>query len=312
MNRTLQSWPYPRHEDFEAPLKQAAADWFSAKKYPVRRGKPYILDSRKNWHLNIIVPEVADHIEREISARKQQFALHKWVHHGLSSQALLFNLVGPLVVDDDFAPLRDALAQMPQSLPALPWSATFEFEDREVFNEKQRQPTSVDLVIEGKGGSAPFIECKFIEREFGGCSVYADGDCPGANPIKPSRDYSSCYLHCIGRKYWDLMDEYGLVAGPILTDSQCILANHYQFFRELLFALEHDGQFVLLHDERSPTFCFHGPHGDYGLMPPLLQMLPDDIRRRVGIVSIQRVVEHVKASGRHQWVGEFEAKYDMG
>jgi hypothetical protein len=309
------AWPWPLHDEFEARLQKAASHWFAARGYPVRRRQPYILDSRKNWHRNIIVPEVAEHIERQISVRKQVgrgFALHKWVHHGLSSQALLFNLVGPLVVHDDFAPLREALAQVPQSLPAQPWSATFEFENRKVFNEKQRQPTSVDLVIEGTRGSPPFIECKFVETEFGGCSVYEDGDCPGANPANPSRDYSSCYLHQIGRHYWDLMEDHGLVAGPILADPQCILANHYQFFRELLLALDSGGQFILLHDERNPTFCFHGPHGNYGLMPLLLQMLPDDIRRRVGIVSIQRVVQCVKASGRHGWVGEFEAKYGMG
>jgi hypothetical protein len=314
MNGTLRSWPHPRHSDFNAPLKEAAARWFRAKGYPTRRRQPYILDSRKNWHRNIIVPVVADYIEREMSARKQLgqgFALHKWVHHGLSSQALLFNLIGPLVVFDDFAPLREALAEMPQSLPALPWSATFEFENRKIFNEKQRQPTSVDLVIRGTGGLPPFIECKFVEAEFGGCSVYEDGDCPGANPANPSRDYSSCYLHFIERQYWDLMDKHGLVAGPILSDSQCILANHYQFFRELLLALESGGQFVLLHDERSPTFCFHGPQGDYGLMPLLLQMLPVDVRRRVGIVGIQRVAEHIKASGRHPWIGQFEAKYAL-
>jgi hypothetical protein len=311
MNRTLQSWPYPRHKDFEPPLKKAAARWFAGRGYPARRRQPHILDSRKNWHRNIIVPEVAEHIERQISVRKQlgqAFALHKWVHHGLSSQALLFNLVGPLVVYDDFAPLREALAQIPQPLPALPWSATFEFENRKIFNEKQGQPTSVDLVIEGAGGSPLFIECKFVETEFGGCSVYEDGDCPGANP---SRDYSLCYLHRIGRRYWTLMEKHGLVAGPILSDSQCILAIHYQFFRELLLALESGGQFVLLHDERSPTFCFRGPSGYHGLMPLLLQLLPAEVRSRVGIISIRRVVEHIKASGRHPWISDFEAKYGL-
>lgn len=46
-------------------------------------------------------------------------------------------------------------------------------------------------------------------------------------------------------------------------------------------------------------------------MPLLLRLLPDDARRRVGTIGIQRVVEHIKASGRHTWIKEFEAKYGL-
>jgi len=37
------------------------------------------------------------------------------------------------------------------------------------------------------------------------------------------------------------------------TDSACLLSSYYQFFRELLLALELGGSFVLFSDERSPT-----------------------------------------------------------
>jgi len=304
-------WPYPRHGDFEARLREAAARWFAAKGYAVRRRQPYILDARQNWHRNIILPEVAKYIKHQIAVRNRRregFALHGFVHHGLSSQALLFNLVGPLVVSDHFEPLHRAFEQAGLLWPNGPLSATFEFEDRSVFSEYQPQPTSVDLVVRGTDSPPIFIECKLVEKEFGGCSVFERGDCPGANP---SQDPTSCYLHHIGRRYWVLMKNHRLLVGPLLTDSCCIFASHYQFFRVLLLALESDGLFVLLHDERSPTFCFHGPRGDYGLMPLLLRLLPDDIRHRVGIVSVQRVVEHIKASGRHSWIGEFEAKYAL-
>jgi hypothetical protein len=309
MNATRPDWPYLRHGDFVAGLKQAAARWFAAKGYPVNPRQRYILDAWQNWHHNIILPEVATYIDGQIADRDHRsegFALHRSVHHGLSSQALLFNLVGPLVVSGDFEPLRAAFEEAGLPWPDGPCSATFEYEDRSVFAEYQPQPTSIDLVV---GGTPPiFIECKLVETEFGGCGVHRDGDCPAANP---SRDYSLCYLHHIGRLYWVLMEKHGLIAGPILTDSRCILASHYQFFRELVFALEHGGQFVLLHDERSPTFCFHRPRGDYGLMPLLLDMLPDAVRQRVGIVSIQRVVQQIEASGRHPWVSEFQAKYAL-
>jgi len=311
MNGTLRNWPYPRHSEFDALLRQAAARWFAAKGHPVNPRQPYILDAWENWHRNIILPEVANYINHQIAdrdRRREGFALHRSVHHGLSSQALLFNLTGPLVISDDFEPLRAAFKEARLPWPDGPWSATFEFEDRSVFAEYQPQPTSVDLVVRGTSDPPIFIECKLVETEFGGCSVQRDGDCPAANP---SRDHSLCYLHHIGRRYWVLMDKHGLVVGPILADSRCILASHYQFFRELLLALESGGLFVLLHDERSPTFCFHGPLGDHGLMPLLLQMLPDHVRHRVGIVSVQRVVEQINASSRHSWIGEFEAKYAL-
>jgi POLQ-like helicase len=312
-NRILDSgdWPYPHHTKFEAELKQAAKRWFAARGYLVNPRQPYILDDWENWGRNIILPEVTEYIKGEIADRNRRgegFALHRSVHHGLSSQALLFNLVGPLITSCDFEPLHAAFKKAGLPWPEGPWSATFEFEDRSIFSEYQGQPTSVDLVVRGTNNPPIFIECKLVEPEFGGCSVHKSGDCPGANP---SRDPSLCYLHHIGRRYWVLMDKRGLIAGPVLTDSQCILASHYQFFRELLVALESGGLFVLLHDERSPTFSFPAPGGDYGLMPLLLRLLPEDVRHRVGIISIQQVVEHVKASSRHPWINDFEAKYGL-
>ena len=311
MNADSRDWPYPRHREFEAQLKRAAARWFAAKGYPVNPRQPYILDAWKNWNRNIIVPQVAKYIGDDIGRRKdlgEGFPLHRSVHHGLSSQALLFNLVGPLIISDDFGSLHAAFEEAKLPWPDGPWSASFEFEDRSIFSEYQGQPTSVDLLITGRSGAPVFIECKLVEPEFGGCSVHKDGDCPGANP---SRDYPLCYLHHIGRRYWVLMEKHGLITGPVLADSRCVLASHYQFFRELMVALENGGLFVLVHDERSPTFRFRGPGGDYGLMPLLMQLVPHKVRGRVGIVSIQQVVEHIKASGRHPWINDFEAKYGL-
>ena len=92
----------------------------------------------------------------------------------------------------------------------------------------------------------------------------------------------------------------------------CILANHYQFFRELLLALHLHGVFVLLSDERNPTFRCHGRNGgDRGLMPLLLGMVPADLRNRVGSVSIQQVVAAIKDSGCHPWIWKFQIKYGL-
>lgn len=274
---------------------------------------PYILAQWKQWKDNLIDSGVADHIEAERRRRETQrqgFPLHKYVHHGLSSQAMLFNLVGPLMIRKDLSPLRDALEKTGIEWPAGAVEADFEFEDRTVFNEDSGQPTSIDLVLRDGGGlPRVFIESKLVEREFGGCSVFAAGDCDGRNP---AADPPSCYLHHIGRLYWTRLQEHGFVEGPLANDAACVLVNHYQFFREVLLALHLGGVLVHLSDERNPTFHCQSSDGHYrGLMPLLLGMVPEALRIRVGSVSIQQVVAAIKATGRHPWISEFEAKYGL-
>jgi len=48
-----------------------------------------------------MLPEVADYIRQQASEAEEEsenFPLHKYIHHGLSSQAMIFNLVGPLLL----------------------------------------------------------------------------------------------------------------------------------------------------------------------------------------------------------------------
>jgi POLQ-like helicase len=111
------TWPYPRHMAFEKQLRTAAQNWFKNKGYPVRPKMPYLLDSWDNWSRNIILPEVADYVKKERAERAtiKGFPLHKYIHHGLSSQAMLFNLIGPLIVRQDLNPLRLLSSKMPYS-----------------------------------------------------------------------------------------------------------------------------------------------------------------------------------------------------
>jgi hypothetical protein len=104
------------------------------------------------------------------------------------------------------------------------------------------------------------------------------------------------------------MKKHGLISGPILTDRHCPFANHYQFFRELMFALKHDGVFVLLHDERSPTFW---NQEERGLVPFLSSLLPSAASARVAVLSTQQIVEKIRQSGRHPWIEEFRQKYSL-
>ena len=306
------TWPYPRHRHFVKALRQKALTWFENHGFAVNARYPYILADWEQWPQNIILPDVADYIQEEWERRQAQqrgFPLHKYLHHGLSSQAMLFNLVGPLIVKTDLLPLRQVLTRQGIPCPDGPLVASFEHEDRAVFNEDTGQPTSIDLLLKDQRGSPPlFVETKLVEQGFGGCSVFAAGDCDGRNP---AHDFSLCYLHHLGRRYWELLDHHGFLLGPVGHDATCILATHYQFFREVIFALESGGVFVLLSDERSPTFHCDGPQGQRGLMPFLLSLMPDPARSRVATATIQQVVAAINASGRHGWTNEFESKYGL-
>jgi hypothetical protein len=307
------SWSYPRHRDFEGSIRRAAALWFAERGHKVSARYSYLLADWNDWPSNIICPEVVAMIQSERQrreARQEGFPLHKYIHHGLSSQAMVFNLIGPLMARNDVAALRSAFVEQ-----GLPWpegtaTADFEFEDRGVFREDTGQPTSIDVVIRDAAGlPVLFVESKFVEKEFGGCSVFKNGDCDGRNP---ARELTDCYLHHLGRRYWELLGKWGFLNGTASTDSTCLLVNHYQFFREVLFALESGGTFVLLSDDRSPTFFCRGPRGDRGLMPLLLSLVPDHLLRHIGHVSVQSVVRSIKATGRHTWIADFERKYGLG
>jgi hypothetical protein len=305
------SWPYPRRARFERELRRAAAAWFAGHGFAQHTRYPFCLASREQWPRNIIDADVVRYVQNEMADREAQgkgFPLHDWIHHGLSSQAMLFNLIGPLIVRGDLTPLQAAIEEQGVPWPGGALKAVLEYEDRCVFNEDSGQPTSVDLVLADDTAPRVFVEAKLVEPEFGGCSVFRDGDCDGRNP---AGDLSACYLHHIGRRYWAVLEKHGFLEGPLGADSGCALASHYQFFREVGVALENDGVFVLLSDERSPVFWCDGPLGERGLMAYLLTLLPESVRDRIARVSIQQVVSAIKSTGRHPWVAEFERKYGL-
>jgi len=305
-------WSFPRHIRYERALREVAANWFAEKRYSVREKMKYILASRDDWRKNIILPEVADYIDDQKAKHEQaklSYPLHRYLHHGLSSQAMLFNLIGPLIVRNDLEPLKISTERIGLGWPQSNAKAAFEFENRNVFQENQGQPTSIDLVI-GEDLERPdfFVESKFVEKGFGGCSLFENGDCDGRNPAP---DFSRCYLHHIGRQYWVLMERHGFLDGPLARESTCIMAGYYQFFREILMALEFGGVFALLCDSRSPTFAYQDRNTSRGLMPFLLSLIPGHLHSKIKILYIQEVVRAVKETGQHEWIGEFEKKYGM-
>jgi hypothetical protein len=273
---------------------------------------PYCLNNWDNWKDNIILEEVGSYIENFKKCCEKEgtpFPLHKYIHHGLSSQAMAFNLIGPLVTRSDFETLITVLRKKNIANLQQITKANFEYEDRTVFNEDSGQPTSIDIVLKNSDGQPViFIESKLVEKEFGGCSVFAGGDCNGQNPLP---DKEQCYLHFIGRKYWELMDKYEF-SEMIKNEKQCIFAVYYQFFREVLLSLEKGGVFILLSDERSPVFHCEANGVEKGLITFLLKFVPEKYRSRITSISVQELVDGIKKSGKHQdWITEFEMKYGL-
>ncbi|MFZ5572868.1 MAG: PGN_0703 family putative restriction endonuclease [Thermodesulfobacteriota bacterium] len=90
--------------------------------------------------------------------------------------------------------------------------------------------------------------------------------------------------------------------------------NYCQFFREVLFAFAKGGTFVLLHDERNPAFFRTSADGttQCGLWPFLLESIPPILRRRVGRLTVQGLVQAIVESGRHgDWIHDFQDKFGL-
>ncbi len=301
-------WKFNRYSQYEAKMRKTAADWFNSKGYQTNSKYPFILKNYDDWNLNIVSNDVVAYLRNEIKNQKG-FPLHKYIHHGLSSQALVFNLIGPLITNSNLDPLLSLLRKKGIELNGSAFSAEFEYDDREVFNEDAGQPTSIDLVLKDDAGSPKiFIESKLVEKEFGGCSVYKQGDCDGRNP---NGELSSCYLHFIGRKYWSLLEEFGFMKTKIGTDSSCVLINNYQYFRELLFALKNNGVFVLLYDKDNPTFYNSNGTSTRGLMDYLKSLTPSKHHDKIAHISIQELVDEISLSGNNPWIQEFKIKYGI-
>lgn len=204
------------------------ANYFINRQVPVSSKYPYIIHSRNNWDLNIIDPRVVQYIKGIASAKQSQrkpFPLHKYIHHGLSSQAFLFNLICPVVIDSRYDVITDVLSAAGASPRGVVNDVHFEVEDRSIFSETTGQPTSIDLVIETSEQEKYFVEFKFTEAEFGGCSLYSNGDCDGCNPCS---NLDMCILHDMGRQYWNKMNQHGLITQVVQNESRCPFIDLYQ------------------------------------------------------------------------------------
>jgi POLQ-like helicase len=293
------------HKAFVGSMQKTAADYFSAHEYKTDEHYPYILKKHDDWKNNIILPGVADLLKRQKIERK----LHRWIHHGLSSQAMLFNLVGPLVLKEDYEPLINVLEGKGIGRPAEGAVGIFEYENPAILNERKGQPTSVDFALLTEAKGSVFIEAKFTESAFGQCSKFQECKCRRANPLNND---NRCYYYSHGMLYWQLLLEHNMLDTDFQKAEQCPLAEYYQFYREVLFAVEQGGYFVLLHDERNPAFVNLNPKGDQGIFTTLKSRLPQNVQQKVASISVQELFHAIKESGRHEdWIVAFAEKYDL-
>lgn len=294
-----------RFADYRKRMEKAASAWMLGRKLLTSQA-PFILKDHAQWPQNLLEPGLAGMIEAERARRATTgagFPLHKYLHHGLSSQAMLFNLVLPLQQKGDIDALKGGF-----DAAGIPWpgpgaAARLEVEDRSLFNENSGQPTSFDLEISGPGGPSLYIEAKLVEQEFGGCSLLEGGDCDGENPAK---DHQKCALVGLGRRYWERLDALGfdLSVGPI-----CPFGSYYQFYREAAFALTAGGHYVLLVHDQNPAFWKDG--GERGLWPLLLRSVPEQHRSRLHRLSLQQLAEALRQTGHHPWIDEFSTRYAL-
>lgn len=302
-------WPYSRRSAWITTQERHVARYFAARNVPTR-GSGYILANREAWELNLVDPRLKEWIYGIQEAKRAAnipFPIHEYVHHGLSSQALLINLLGPLILDQKWQAFDKILKGAKIPLAGKVTGIDLEHANRSVFNEDTGQPTSFDLACTTGAGEKVFIEFKFTEKGFGGCSLFDVGDCDGQNPAD-ERHRDRCYLVHLGRTYWEKMDTHQLTSA-VQTDGTCPLAYFYQAYRELLFALESGGKYVLIYDARNSAFVSNGPV-QRGLWIRFLSSLPDSAKASVFSITIQEIADMLDEMGC-SWIADLREKHDF-
>lgn len=183
----MSTWQYDSFQAFRKQQNKIATQYFTNKGFQVQPKKTYSLSGRTEWSKNIILESVYQYIDvkkSEAKDNKDAYHLHKDLHHGLSSQAMLFNLFGDAVVKKDYKFFQEVFQSTGIQIDSK-YELKFEHCDRKTFIEKTQQPTSFDFAVYDKTGIHKniFVEAKYVETEFGGCSAIKGGECDGLNPI---------------------------------------------------------------------------------------------------------------------------------
>lgn len=265
-------------------------------------------------------------IDRYYHDASSEIAVHDYVGHIASSQALCWNVVLSMKKHDNFGPLFEVLSS---ALAKEGMAPDFDFgiETTEVLElnvgqdlgEDGKASTSIDLYLRTPQGKVCAVEFKLTEPDFGRCKLPRDrnGKCDGnygsPNNIE-SNDGYLCYLAMRGRRYWHLGGQYNLL-NPTRLNKPCPLNTYYQALRNLMVAKKRAqessdkdirGIFVLAADDRNASFWGPGSHFDSFkkyLEEVRGKYVPDVFR-----VSIQDIVNSFSGS-LSQYKEYFHVKY---
>ena len=219
-------------------------------------------------------------VDRQYSGASSDIAIHDYVGHIASSQALCWNIVVPMKKHDNFTPLFETLNEAFQAGGlhsgfdfGIETTAVLELNVGEDLGEG-RLATSIDLYLRTADGKVCAVEFKLTEPNFGECKLFRSKKCDGVygslNNMQINEGYM-CYLAKIRRRYWQLGGQYNLL-DPTKINDPCPLNKYYQALRNLMVAKKRAGEsldkevrgvFVLTADERNDAFwgpgnCFDG------------------------------------------------------
>jgi len=258
-----------------------------------------------------------------------QIAIHDYIGHIASSQALCWNIVLTMKKHDNFRPLFDVLSS---ALAEEGMASEFDFgiETTEVLElnvgqdlgEDEKTATSIDLYLRTPQGKACAVEFKLAESDFGRCKLphdrnpKCDGNYGSPQNVENNAGFL-CYLASKGRRYWHVGGQYNLL-DPTRTNRPCPLDRYYQALRNLMVAKKRGqessdkeirGIFVLAADERNEAFW--GPESRYDSFKRYLagvrgKPVPDVFR-----VSIQDIVSRFSGN-LSQYKEYFQLKYGFG
>lgn len=270
-----------------------------------------------NFHPDIMQQAqdmLAGRIDRHYHDASSEIAVHDYVGHLASSQALCWNIVMPMKKHDNFRPLFEVISS---ALAKEGIASDFDFgiETTEVLElnvaydlgEEGKAATSIDLYLRTPQGKVCAVEFKLTEPDFGRCKLPGDKNskCDG-NYGSPqniqNNDGYLCYLAMRGRRYWHLGGQYDLL-NPTRLNKPCPLNTYYQALRNLMVAKKRSqetsdkqirGIFVLATDERNEAFWGADSHFDsfkQYLMDVRGKYIPDVFR-----VSVQDIVNNFSGS----------------
>ncbi|MBA7499434.1 hypothetical protein ES704_02178 [subsurface metagenome] len=274
--------------ELKANIKKKAKDYLTW----IRRNSDvpipedqYVLSSKYDFdfssdfrHLNFhpgIMEQAKDlltgRVDRRYNDASSDIAIHDYVGHIASSQALCWNVVMPMKKHDNFTPLFEVLSSAFQEGGldsefdfGIETSVVLELNVGEDLGEG-RLATSIDLYLRTPQGKVCAVEFKLTEDDFGKCKLPKAKKCDGSygSPKNIGRNNGHmCYLARIGRRYWQLGGQYNLL-NPTRVNDPCPLNEYYQALRNLMVAKKRAGEslgkevrgiFVLAADERNSAF----------------------------------------------------------